>query len=350
MKGVVEALRALGVRLEIISNDAIAGFDVRDPSFTVIPPETIGGTRALFDIHNNRVFTYMATQLIERANPEFIYQRYARFSWAGVAAAVRNWRPLFLEYNGSEVWVGRHWDRVGNLSLLERYERLNLLAAARIFVVSEVERRNLEAHAQGAQRFDDAFHVTRSAARLRARPRRSAQVNNARRTRIVRPLARTQGQRFYRFFQPSQLTTRFKKINCASQSLTGNAERRARKQIAARSFHPSIITVEHDDLARACERAKQHEQVLSTLPGQTLRRNRKHVRSTRAQSCEATPQTAALELRAGDRLNRCLRIELGQPGVTMSVVAAEREEHDFHPPKPRRANPAANDAVVLARN
>jgi glycosyltransferase involved in cell wall biosynthesis len=152
MKGVVEALRALGVELDIISNDEIAGFDVRDTRFTVIPPETIGGTRALFDIHNNRVFTYMATQLIERVNPEFIYQRYARFSWAGVAAAVRNWRPLFLEYNGSEVWVGRHWDRVGSLDLLERYERLNLLAAARIFVVSEVERRNLEARGVPAEK------------------------------------------------------------------------------------------------------------------------------------------------------------------------------------------------------
>jgi glycosyltransferase involved in cell wall biosynthesis len=41
------------------------------------------------------------------------------------------------------VWVGRYWDRVGSLGLLERYERLNLRAAARIFVVSEVERRNL---------------------------------------------------------------------------------------------------------------------------------------------------------------------------------------------------------------
>ena len=41
--------------------------------------------------------------------------------------------------------MGRHWDRVGSLDLLERYERLNLDAAARIFVVSEVERRNLEA-------------------------------------------------------------------------------------------------------------------------------------------------------------------------------------------------------------
>lgn len=145
IKGVVDALRSLGVELEIISNDAIAGINANDEKFTVIPPETIGGTRALFDIHNNLVFTRAAVPLIQQANPDFIYQRYARFSWAGVAASVRTGRPLFLEYNGSEVWVGRHWDRVGNLPLLERYEALNLAAAARIFVVSEVERRNLEA-------------------------------------------------------------------------------------------------------------------------------------------------------------------------------------------------------------
>ncbi|MCA1578566.1 MAG: glycosyltransferase family 4 protein [Acidobacteria bacterium] len=152
MKGVIEAVRVLGVELEIISNDAIAGFDVADPRFTIIPPETVGGTRALFEIHNNLVFTRAAVPLIERARPDFIYQRYARFSWAGVAAAVRTGRPLFLEYNGSEVWVGRHWDRVGSLGLLERYERLNLLAAARIFVVSEVERRNLEARGVAAEK------------------------------------------------------------------------------------------------------------------------------------------------------------------------------------------------------
>jgi glycosyltransferase involved in cell wall biosynthesis len=145
IKGVVEALEAAGAEVEIISNDAIAGLDASQKRFTTIQPETSGATRALFDIHNNLVFTRGAVPLIERARPDFIYQRYARFSWAGVAAAVRTNRPLFLEYNGSEVWVGRHWDRVGSLALLERYERLNLLAAARIFVVSEVERRNLEA-------------------------------------------------------------------------------------------------------------------------------------------------------------------------------------------------------------
>lgn len=145
IKGVVEGLTKLGAGVEIISNDAIAGFDMSRYRFTIIPPETVGATRALFDIHNNLVFTSAAVPLIERAQPDFIYQRYARFSWAGVVGALRTRRPLFLEYNGSEVWVGRHWDHVGSLDLLERYEKLNLGAAARIFVVSEVERRNLEA-------------------------------------------------------------------------------------------------------------------------------------------------------------------------------------------------------------
>lgn len=144
IKGVVEGLARLGVDVEIISNDAIAGFDTSKHRFTIVPPETVGSTRALFDIHNNLVFTRAAVPLIEHAVPDFIYQRYARFSWAGVVAAARIRRPLFLEYNGSEVWVGRHWDRVGSLELLERYEQLNLRAAARIFVVSDVERQNLE--------------------------------------------------------------------------------------------------------------------------------------------------------------------------------------------------------------
>ncbi|HEX7334723.1 MAG TPA: glycosyltransferase family 4 protein [Pyrinomonadaceae bacterium] len=152
IKGVVEGLQALGAHVEIISNDQIAGLNFPDDRFTVIPPQAGGGSRALFDIHNNLVFTRGAVPLIERADPDFIYQRYARFSWAGVVAAMRIKRPLFLEYNGSEVWVGRHWDRVGSLDLLERYERLNLDAAARIFVVSDVERRNLEARGVRAEK------------------------------------------------------------------------------------------------------------------------------------------------------------------------------------------------------
>lgn len=143
INGFIKAALNLGAHISLVSNDQIAGLDETATPLKVLWPKPVGSTRAAFDIYNNLLFTNKATLLIENAQPDFIYQRYSRFSWAGVEASLRTGRPLFLEYNGSEVWVGRHWDRVGSLSLLERYERLNLRAAARIFVVSEVERGNL---------------------------------------------------------------------------------------------------------------------------------------------------------------------------------------------------------------
>lgn len=152
IRGVVDALIKLGAKVEIISNDDIAGLDQSATPLTIIEPQSSGGTRALFDIQNNETFTRAILPLIDGYKPDFIYQRYARFGWAGVAASLRTRRPLFLEYNGSEVWVGRHWDHVGMLEMLARYERLNLLAATRIFVVSDVERRNLEGSGVDANR------------------------------------------------------------------------------------------------------------------------------------------------------------------------------------------------------
>lgn len=142
INGFLNAARQLGANISLISNDEIAGLD-QIPSTKIIWPTPLGSTRAAFDIYNNELFSKAAVAEIQRQSPDFIYQRYARFSWAGVAAAMKTKRPLFLEYNGSEVWVGKYWDRVGKLDLLARYERLNLSAAKRVFVVSEVERQNL---------------------------------------------------------------------------------------------------------------------------------------------------------------------------------------------------------------
>jgi glycosyltransferase involved in cell wall biosynthesis len=127
----------------MIANDPIAGLDEGRIPFTIIPLESVGITRSAFDLHNNLEFTEGVLREVKQTLPDLIYQRYSRFTWAGVEASLMSGRPLFLEYNGSEVWVGKHWDDAGMFSLMERIERLNLNAAARIFVVSEVERRNL---------------------------------------------------------------------------------------------------------------------------------------------------------------------------------------------------------------
>jgi glycosyltransferase involved in cell wall biosynthesis len=43
--------------------------------------------------------------------PDLLYQRLSLANYSGVVAARRLRRPLVLEYNGSEVWVSRHWGR-----------------------------------------------------------------------------------------------------------------------------------------------------------------------------------------------------------------------------------------------
>lgn len=141
INGFVSAATDLGARVNVISNDYIAGLN--EAKMTLIDPEPVGLTRAAFDLHNNLIFSAGVLREIERTPVDLIYQRYGRFTWAGLAASLHTGVPLFLEYNGSEVWIGKHWDRSGMIPLLERFERLNLEAAVRIFVVSEVERRNL---------------------------------------------------------------------------------------------------------------------------------------------------------------------------------------------------------------
>ena len=127
----------------MLANDRISGLDSTLVPLKILPLEPTGLTRSAFDLHNNLVFTRGVCEEIQKTTPHLIYQRYSRFTWAGVTGSLLTRRPLFLEYNGSEVWVGKHWDAAGMFPLLERVERLNLTAATRIFVVSEVERRNL---------------------------------------------------------------------------------------------------------------------------------------------------------------------------------------------------------------
>ena len=141
--GFINAAVELGARLSVISNDRIAGLDETRVNLKLIEPDPIGLTRPVFDLLNGLLFTDHACNEIAARPPDFIYQRYSSFNWSGVEASLRTGRPLFLEYNGSEVWVAKNWGRVGIGDLLARCEQLNLAAAARIFVVSDIERDNL---------------------------------------------------------------------------------------------------------------------------------------------------------------------------------------------------------------
>jgi glycosyltransferase involved in cell wall biosynthesis len=143
--GFASGAAALGHRLTFLVSGAQSDSDDN----LVIPPSPLfSATKALFELWNNLVFTVKSLLVIARgaapANEiDFIYQRYSRFNWTGVVLSAVTGLPLALEFNGSEIWVSRQWDPIGLLRLLKRFERLNQRAADLIFVVSEVERRNL---------------------------------------------------------------------------------------------------------------------------------------------------------------------------------------------------------------
>lgn len=151
IQGFASGAKVSGHRLIFLS----VGKDLNEPStyedetrFLIKPSPAVSATRGLFELWNNLLFTFKTLLLIQRGRIsvdkiDFIYQRYSRFNWTGVVLSLVTGLPLALEYNGSEVWISRRWNPISQLWLLKRFERLNHVSADKIFVVSEVERRNL---------------------------------------------------------------------------------------------------------------------------------------------------------------------------------------------------------------
>ena len=141
VSGFASGTAALGHHLKFLVSGAPAG---DHDSLSIQPSALFTATKALFELWNNLAFTARSLLLkIAGDKIDFIYQRYNRFNWSGVLLSAQSGLPLALEFNGSEVWISKRWDPIGLLWLLKRFEMLNLRAADLVFVVSEVERRNL---------------------------------------------------------------------------------------------------------------------------------------------------------------------------------------------------------------
>jgi glycosyltransferase involved in cell wall biosynthesis len=85
----------------------------------------------------SRNFTRRCLAVLHDEPPIFFYQRYSLLNDSGAAAARRLGRPLVLEYNGSEVWIARHWSTPLMFEgLAARIEAANLRAADLVVVVS----------------------------------------------------------------------------------------------------------------------------------------------------------------------------------------------------------------------
>jgi glycosyltransferase involved in cell wall biosynthesis len=144
---VVRALRAEGIAVDAFTTGAaIAAAAAREPEppchwHCVATPRVVKAIPASAAAGGDAALIGAAWSAALDA--DVIYQRHARFSLVGAVLARLTGRPFFLEYNGSEQFVGRHWNKTPLAKRLAACENAAVGAADRIFVVSDVDRRNL---------------------------------------------------------------------------------------------------------------------------------------------------------------------------------------------------------------
>jgi glycosyltransferase involved in cell wall biosynthesis len=138
--GVLNGLSQNGVSVHLLATERPPDADVA--AFTAVPVKRV--------YHLTRWLTpvdYSAEVVSAAAStrPDFVYQRYALGSTAGVELASRLRVPLVLEYNGSEVWAERNWgnSRIWRAEELAEIEERNLRDSSLIVVVSEALRDEL---------------------------------------------------------------------------------------------------------------------------------------------------------------------------------------------------------------
>jgi glycosyltransferase involved in cell wall biosynthesis len=136
--GVVNALARRGIAVEIIAPEIQPMIDPGVPQRVVSGPSEPAYPYELNNYTFHRAFARDAAPLVERMRPDAVYHRLSLGCWAGLTLARRFNLPLILEYNGSEVWVSRHWGRRLRFErLATRGEDVALRGADVVTVVSQ---------------------------------------------------------------------------------------------------------------------------------------------------------------------------------------------------------------------
>lgn len=150
--GVFNNLSAFGGAPVMLTTDVIPTIDPALEVHTVPPGEAFWEYPELPSLVLNEQFARASAHLQGRT-PSFIYQRYSLNSYAGARLAVGGRVPFVLEYNGSEIWMSRHWGTpLEHEPLSAQIEMANLAIADLIVVVSRPMADELMARGVPAQK------------------------------------------------------------------------------------------------------------------------------------------------------------------------------------------------------
>ncbi|MFN8095527.1 MAG: glycosyltransferase family 4 protein [Vicinamibacteria bacterium] len=133
--GVVNNLGACAAPPVFVTSAAIPTVRPEIETHVVPPgPDFCGFEELPLLQYNERAERAAAAALGSRV-PAFVYHRYALYSLAGLSLARRLGVPFVLEYNGSELWISRHWGRPLRFAEAAREIETALLRAADLVVV-----------------------------------------------------------------------------------------------------------------------------------------------------------------------------------------------------------------------
>lgn len=153
ISGVLNQLHELVGPVRMVTTDVIPMVS-QDIGVSVVRPDSrLGDVPELNALLFNEQFERRVMAILGDERPRFIYQRYSVNNIAGLLLAERLQVPLVLEYNGSEVWINRHWGKVlDDEDTAVRLEQLNLSHAALIVVVSDVLANELQGRGVATER------------------------------------------------------------------------------------------------------------------------------------------------------------------------------------------------------
>jgi glycosyltransferase involved in cell wall biosynthesis len=135
--GVVNELGAFTGAPIFLTTDDVPTVNADVEVHTIVPDDAFWNFAELPTFVLNATAVVAAERVVGARELAFVYQRYSMNNFTGIRVSRRHRVPFVLEYNGSEVWVGRHWGRPLKYErLTERIELLNAHAADLIVVVS----------------------------------------------------------------------------------------------------------------------------------------------------------------------------------------------------------------------
>lgn len=159
--GVINGFKQLGHRIICASSSMLALLKQQELERLVIlqNPSQLAWLKWRINCLLSNVFFFnQIKHVLHEYQFDAIYQRYSPFNIVGVMLAKRAKVPLILEYNGSEVWVDKHWTNKRKLPfatfswLLLKCEMMNLKRADHIVVVSQALQEELVERGIDAQK------------------------------------------------------------------------------------------------------------------------------------------------------------------------------------------------------